>query len=486
MSEIAPDCPILPIGLVAGAEFGTSVALTADLLVVGAPAPDTSDSGRVHVFARSEGGYVEQVQASPIAVPFADASAPADADFGASVDADADTIVAGAPFDVVGDSAGSASVFVRSEGVWTLQAKLIDESGECGAFGTDVAVSGNTIVVGAPGGDCALVFERSGADWSLAETLAGSVGGARFGTSVGISGDTMVVGAPGAASGSGCSTAGSVAAFRRGVSGWSLEDTIDEPSGGECFGAAVALDAGVAVIGAPFDDAAAVDGGAAYVATRSGSAWETTAQLLSSPPPSAGDRFGSSVDIFGDSIVVGTPGVAAWLFELGDSEVNNTRGAEVWSQIRRYDPPASLPAANSNFGASVALASGVVAVGAPGESPNGFNDAGAVYPGDAAEVPIELCGDGDTTASEECDDGDTLWNPGQACNADCERLACGDSNDSGNLTASDALFALRTAVATATCDLEVCDVTGNGTIAASDALLILKKAVGGEGELICP
>ena len=54
------------------------------------------------------------------------------------------------------------------------------------------------------------------------------------------------------------------------------------------------------------------------------------------------------------------------------------------------------------------------------------------------------------------------------------------------VTASDALFVLQTAVGSETCEACVCDVDGSGTIAASDALITLKKAVGQEVTLSCP
>lgn len=55
---------------------------------------------------------------------------------------------------------------------------------------------------------------------------------------------------------------------------------------------------------------------------------------------------------------------------------------------------------------------------------------------------------------------------------------CGDANEDGDVTATDALIALRTAVQSASCDLCVCDTNGSGSITASDALLILRAAVG--------
>ena len=97
-----------------------------------------------------------------------------------------------------------------------------------------------------------------------------------------------------------------------------------------------------------------------------------------------------------------------------------------------------------------------------------------------------LCGNGLVEGAEQCDDGDTLWVAGEFCSASCVMLACGDPDDSGAVTASDALFVLRSAVHLASCDLCLCDVDDGGSITASDALRLLRKAVGQTVSLACP
>jgi len=96
-----------------------------------------------------------------------------------------------------------------------------------------------------------------------------------------------------------------------------------------------------------------------------------------------------------------------------------------------------------------------------------------------------VCGNGVVQGTETCDDGDTLWSAGQHCNAQCKAVACGDTNDNGSITTSDALFTLRTSVGSATCSTKVCDANGNGSITSSDALLVLRKAVEQPVNLIC-
>lgn len=64
--------------------------------------------------------------------------------------------------------------------------------------------------------------------------------------------------------------------------------------------------------------------------------------------------------------------------------------------------------------------------------------------------------------------------------------ACGDPTGDGEVTATDALFALNAAVGLTTCDVAYCDVDDSGTVAASDALAILNAAIGIPIDLSCP
>ncbi len=101
---------------------------------------------------------------------------------------------------------GSAYVFVRSGGVWSQQQKLVaSDAAAFDQFGTSVAISGETVVVGATVDDgtagidqgSAYVFVRSGGVWSQQQKLEASDAAAvdLFGFSVAISGETVVVGA---------------------------------------------------------------------------------------------------------------------------------------------------------------------------------------------------------------------------------------------------------------------------------------------------
>jgi len=97
------------------------------------------------------------------------------------------------------------------------------------------------------------------------------------------------------------------------------------------------------------------------------------------------------------------------------------------------------------------------------------------------------CGDGALGEDEACDDGDSSWSAGRACRGDCTLVRCADPDDSGAITASDALLALRAAVGVGVCEPSVCNVDGSpGGLSAVDALRILKLAAGVALETGCP
>jgi hypothetical protein len=120
--------------------------------------------------------------------------------FGASVALSGDTAVIGADNNTVGSNRGqgAAYVFVRSGDVWTLQQELTAPDGAyADEFGTAVAVSGDTAVIGAPNKSAAYVYLRNGDVWTLQQELTPSDAGPNdFGASVALNGDTAVIGAP--------------------------------------------------------------------------------------------------------------------------------------------------------------------------------------------------------------------------------------------------------------------------------------------------
>jgi hypothetical protein len=228
-------------------------------------------------------------------------------------------VVGGAPGDATEEASfgAAAYVFVRSDGVWSQQQKL-QVSDRLDLFGFDVAISGETIVVGAHGDDgtagpdqgSAYVFVRSGGVWSEQQKLEASDAAAEehFGFSVAISGETIVVGAGfNAGFADGGSDQGSAYVFVRSGTVWSEQQKLEasDAAAGDLFGFSVGISGETVVVGAVLDDGAAgIDQGSAYVFVRSGGLWSQL-QKLEASDAATDDTFGRSPAISGGTIVVG-------------------------------------------------------------------------------------------------------------------------------------------------------------------------------------
>ena len=150
------------------------------------------------------------------------------------------------------------------------------------SFGTSVAISGNTALVGADGDNvsgvgtgAAYVFTRSGSTWTQQAKLTADFPSQldRFGRSVAISGDTVLVGAYGDDDGG--SSSGSAFVFTRSGSTWTTQGklTASDAATDDRFGYSVAISGNSALVGSILNDDNAANTGSAYVFTRSGTTW---------------------------------------------------------------------------------------------------------------------------------------------------------------------------------------------------------------------
>ena len=324
--------------------------------------------------------------------------------FGSSVAVSGDTVVVGADGEssnatgVNGNqannsatNAGAAYVFVRSGTTWTQQAYLkASDTGALNYFGCSVAVSGDTVVVGADHADAAYVFVRSGTAWSQQAYLRAWNTGERpwFGRSVAISGDTIVVGAHG--EDGNATDSGAAYVFVRDSTTWTQQAYLKASYTGG-FGWSVAVSGDTVVVGAYEEDgnATGVNGnqadnsasnaGAAYVFVRSGTTWSQQAYLKASNT-GAGDSFGMSVAVSGETVVVGASSEDSIATGVDGDQADNSaasgsgaayvfvRSGTTWSQQAYLK--ASNTGADNSFGFSVAVSGDTVVVGAYGESSN--------------------------------------------------------------------------------------------------------------------
>jgi hypothetical protein len=296
--------PVVPGGEGFDGLFGWSLALDDDTLFVGTLGGAGLGKGSARPYQRVDG---EWAPAAPRLV----GSDTEDFDnFGASLDLSGDTLVVGAlgwTSDAGDAFRGAAYVFERVGGVW-IETDILEafnagsswlcecEGLVCGptsgvgdAFGASVAISGNTIVVGAPaeasaatgvdpGGPpdetdnsapdsgAAYVFERLNGVWTPTAYLKASNtdAGDYFGFNVDIDGDTIVV-------------------------------------------TAEREDSSATGVGGNQGDNTAQDAGAAYVFERVGSSWEQTAYVKASNTQD-GAFFGATLALAGDKMLVGAPG----------------------------------------------------------------------------------------------------------------------------------------------------------------------------------
>ena len=303
----------------------------------------------------------------------------------------------GSTFDIVYssvDGAGHSNSAIRAVTVtaspWSQQAKIQSHDIETGDyFGGSVSMSsdGNTAIVGANREDtgahmtgAAYIFTRSGSTWSEQAKIQSSDKERTdfFGYSVSISddGNTAIVGAYG--EDTGFNAAGAAYIFTRSGSTWSEQAKIQalDRSPESFFGYSVSIsgDGNTAIVGARYENSGGTRSGAAYVFTRSGSTWTQQAKIQSSDIE-AEDRFGTSVDIYGDYAVVGAPNHNS---SFGSAYIF-TRSGSIWSQQAKIQSPNTEIAELLGYSVSISGDGNTVIVGANAAGPRRGMRHGAAY-----------------------------------------------------------------------------------------------------------
>ncbi len=423
-----------------------AMALSGDTLVIGAYSEDSnavgvngnqldnsaSSAGAVYVFTRSNGVWSQQA--------YLKASNPnLDDSFGSSVDISGDTIVVGAPGEdgnatgVNGnqlsnsaENAGAVYVFTRSGTIWSQQAYLKASNTDAGDyFGLPVKVSGDTIAVAAYyedsnatgiNGDQAdnsaedsgavYVFTRTGTTWSQQAYVKASNTETYdyFGYfAMALSGDTLAVassyeassatGVNGNQANNSAPYSGAVYVFTRTGSTWSQQayikasntetyDYFGYPSmslSGDTLAVAASYESSSATgVNGNQADNSAIYSGAVYVFTRTGTAWSQQAYVKASNTEES-DYFGTSVSLSGDILAVGAPYEDSNATGVNGNQLDNsavdagaayifTRTGTNWYQHSYLK--ASNTEENDYFGYDLSLSGNTVAVGAPYEDSN--------------------------------------------------------------------------------------------------------------------
>jgi FG-GAP repeat len=322
---------------------------------------------------------------------FGESSEPFSEIFGSSVAMNGSLMVVAEPFD--GNHKGSAYLLSHNAlGVWNVFKKLSTSDGtDFDFFGSAVAISGDTVVVGASfkrgrteeAMGAAYIFERNQGglnSWGEVKKLVASDGSpfTNFGNAVAISGDIVAVGTQ---------SAEQVYLFARnqgGPNNWGQIKILSNRArnGLQFFGRALALSEDTLVVGAHLKNVAA---GAAYIFQKDQGGTDNWGEVktLSASDGEADDFFGFSVAISGDTLVVGAPfenhdtnkdGIdeidvgAAYLFE------RNQGGTNAWGEVKKLLASDGAGARENKvfqgdlFGSALTISGDVVVIGASFEN----------------------------------------------------------------------------------------------------------------------
>lgn len=426
---------IKPFNTDAGDLFGFSVALSGNVLVVGAREEDSNglgddgspfsnnlvNSGAAYVFRRGLGGWQQEAY---IKSPNPDSSD----FFGTDVAVEGNILVIGAEEEDsftagingesnnLGTNVGAAYVYERVDGVWELVAFLkADNPDTNDFFGHEVAISNRTIVVGslfedtsiggvnpAPNNSnvntgAAYVFREVDGVWEQEAFLKASnpERSDHFGESVAISGDTIVVGATledspasqvNGSQGNGGTNVGAAYVYERNNGVWAQQAYLKptNPDVSDHFGTSVSISGDIVVVASQFEDGgnpnvdsnpfdnSVRSAGAAYVFDRDSNGDWDFRTYLKSPNPEIDDQFGFSVSVSGDFIVVGEFGedsVSIGPDGVGDNSVPDAGAAYVYQIVNDDVELVSVlkslvPGTGDMFGFNVAVSGTTIAAGA--------------------------------------------------------------------------------------------------------------------------
>jgi len=282
-------------------QFGWSVALSGTTAIVGANLDDVvgNGDGSAYLFDTNSGNQLFKLTA---------ADAASGDQFGHSVALSGNTALVGARWDDdAGSASGSAYLFNTPTGN-QLAKFTASDAAAADEFGSSVALSGTTALIGARFGDSLLaadsgsayLFDTTTGNELFKLTASDAAAGDEFGFSAALTGNTAIVGAPNDDDAGNIS--GSAYLFDTTTGNELFKLTASDAAVGDHFGFSVAISGNIAVIGALLDD----DGG-----SQSGSAYlfdVTTGNELAkftASDAAAGDTFSSSVALSGSTAVIG-------------------------------------------------------------------------------------------------------------------------------------------------------------------------------------
>jgi hypothetical protein len=375
--------------------LGTSVSISGNIIVGGAykDAIGTTESGSAYIFKTSTGLWTDTTQAAVLSssevLPYKH--------FGESVSISGDNIMVGSYYDDSFSNEGAAYAYTKPSGGWITTAEAVTKlvptiiyENEDDNYGITTAIDGNYAVIGAPNSSkergCAYVLYYNGTTWDVQARLQADSGLTRefFGQSVSISGDNIVVGAHSEAY-LGLTSSGAAYVFSKPIGGWqdmteTAKFTASDAAKNDFFGISVSISGDNIVVGAFSDDINFESTGSAYIFTKPSNGWINATQnaKLTASDGEDGDRFGHSVSISDDQIVVGAyhdqDGGAA-----SGSAYVYSKPTLGWADMSESGKlTASDPNNSDYFGKSVSISNNTIVIGSANDDDNG-SGSGSAY-----------------------------------------------------------------------------------------------------------
>jgi hypothetical protein len=367
----------LPSSFASEYQIGTNVVIDGDVAVVGSR---TAASDAVQIFRWNGNSWI------PEAILRA-SSYGGSSYFGQSLDINGNTIVVGDPgySGPSGVQQGAVFVFVRSGFTWTRQATILtNDATEFANVGYSVAVSGDTLITGAPGDSfsinveqgSAYIFKRTGTTWAQQSKLQLSDGLSfdRFGDVVAIDDQTVVVGSPNARVGAN-SAQGRVVVYTRSGNTWTMQQQLvaSDAAAGDAFGGSIDISADTVIISSLVSQQLRPDQSAAYIFTRLSSIWTQQQRIALFP------KYGGSIPVAveNDTAVIGTRNTKVGANLNQGSALVYQRSGELWLPQTSLTSPDG--ASGDFFGSSVAISQGRIIIGAPFDTYNAIARAGSAW-----------------------------------------------------------------------------------------------------------
>lgn len=410
--DATPVFAVQPSDLHGGDYFGVSMALDGDVMVVGAPTQDQGarDCGAVYVYQVQGGQWSAKQRLAPSACQEGLL-------FGTSVALSGDTLAVGATASSSATAPATVHIW-RHDGVDWKEQQILVPAGTRPEFGRVVAIHADALLVGSTLG--AVGYERSPETQSWTESWATQRGRTTAPSdALALSSDYAAI-----------SSNGKVAVWRRTAEGWTFDQSIAE-QGATGFGSAVALDGTTLAIGIPGTIGALAERGSSdeipgrvAIFKRDENGWLRIAEITSAPPSSGFGEFGGSLALVDPVMAVGAP--TAGLVAAGEAYLFE-RASSGWEQ--RLAIQHSSTSNLDRFGTMVGLSARRVAVTSPMSKieTTGEAAAGAAYVFNFGVARGEPCSSGALCRSGHCADD-------VCCETECSDLcmACrGDLRGEG-------------------------------------------------------